>query len=89
MLSQALERANLAVQLDGNNEIDGAILAYEQACELLEAAVRADNSIVNRQRLMVVVSFKQRARDGNPSQKRIPILPQRERKKNIKIKKKY
>ena len=39
MLSSALEKANLAVELDKESNFDAAVRAYAEACDLLDRAI--------------------------------------------------
>ena len=56
MLSQALSRANSAVQLDNAQDFRGAIEAYEDACQLLHQVMLRSSGNEDRSKLQTIVS---------------------------------
>ena len=58
MLSQALEKANMAVQLDNAQNFEGAIDAYEEACRLLHEVMLRSSGDDDRKKLEAIVSAK-------------------------------
>lgn len=74
MLSKALQKANTAVLLDNAANFEGAIDAYQDACELLQQVMlRSNGGDVEKYKLLEIVSTK----DAHPSKffQRIPFLP--------------
>lgn len=54
MLSQALAKANQAVLLDNAQNIQGAIEAYHEACDILEQVMTRSNDIDDRKKLSAI-----------------------------------
>lgn len=57
ILRSALQKANVAVQCDSNNDVLGAINAYKEAITLLERVLSTVEKDNDKQRLMSIVSF--------------------------------
>jgi hypothetical protein len=57
MLSRALQKANHAVVLDHNSNFEGAIRAYNEACELLEQVMVRSSGGEDRRKLEAIVSI--------------------------------
>jgi hypothetical protein len=55
MLSRALEKANTAVQLDNAQNIEGARLAYLEACGLLQQVLQRTAGKEDRDKLEAIV----------------------------------
>ena len=58
LLSKALAKANHAVVLDGKQNVEGAILAYGDACNLLRQVMVRSSGEDDRRKLEAVVSLK-------------------------------
>lgn len=57
MLSKALAKANTAVLLDNAENFEGAIEAYQDACELLQyVMLRSNGGDVEKYKLLEIVS---------------------------------
>lgn len=56
MLSRALQKANTAVQLDNAQNLEGARLAYSEACDLLEQVLRRTSADEDKRKLEAIVS---------------------------------
>lgn len=56
MLSKALQRANLAVQLDKQQNFEGARESYAEACELLEQVLQRTHADDDKRKLEAIVS---------------------------------
>ncbi|KAM4065926.1 microtubule interacting and transport domain-containing protein [Hirsutella rhossiliensis] len=54
MLSRALEKANTAVQLDNAQNLEGARLAYSEACELLQQVLQRTTGDEDKQKLEAI-----------------------------------
>lgn len=54
MLSQALEKANAAVQLDNSRNFTGARFAYAEACDLLHQVLQRTNGEDDRKKLEAI-----------------------------------
>ena len=59
MLSRALQKANLAVQLDNQQNFEGARESYAEACDLLHHVLHRTNGEDDRQKLKAIVSSHQ------------------------------
>ena len=59
MLSRALQKANLAVQLDNQQNFEGARESYAEACDLLRHVLQRTNGEDDRQKLKAIVSSDQ------------------------------
>lgn len=55
MLSRALEKAHTAVQLDNAQNLEGARLAYSEACELLLQVLQRTTGDEDKQKLENIV----------------------------------
>lgn len=55
MLSRALEKANTAVQLDNAQNLEGARLAYAEACELLQQVLHRTTGDEDKLKLEAIV----------------------------------
>lgn len=58
MLSRALQRANLAVQLDNQQSFEGARESYAEACEILQQVLQRTNGEEDKKKLDAIVSTK-------------------------------
>jgi len=56
MLSRALQKANTAVQLDNAGNVEGARMAYSEACGLLEQVLQKTSAEEDRNKLEAIVS---------------------------------
>lgn len=56
MLSRALQKANTAVQLDNAQNLEGARLAYAEACDLLQQVLRRTTADEDKRKLEAIVS---------------------------------
>ena len=56
MLSKALQKAHHAVTLDSHSNYEGAMIAYEEACALLQKVMIRSSGIEDRLKLEAVVS---------------------------------
>lgn len=57
MLSKALQKANTAVLLDNAQNFEGAVLAYSEACELLQQVMMRTSGEDDRAKLEAIVSL--------------------------------
>lgn len=64
MLSHALQKANVAVQLDNNQDIWGARQAYGEACSLLQNVLQRTSAQEDKRKLDAIVSIGSPRRDG-------------------------
>ena len=69
LLSKALAKANHAVVLDGKTNVEGAILAYGDACTLLRQVMIRSSGDDDRRKLEAVVSRQQKV-----IKSRLPML---------------
>jgi hypothetical protein len=58
MLSKALQKANTAVLLDNAQNIEGAVQAYSEACNLLQQVMMRSSGDEDRRKLETIVSLK-------------------------------
>jgi hypothetical protein len=58
MLSKALQKANTAVLLDNAQNIEGAVQAYSEACNLLQQVMLRSSGDEDRRKLETIVSLK-------------------------------
>lgn len=58
MLSRALQKANTAVQLDNAQNLEGARIAYSEACELLQQVLRRTSGDEDKRKLEAIVSTR-------------------------------
>jgi hypothetical protein len=56
MLSKALQKANHAVVLDNAQNFEGAVEAYNDACELLQQVMLRSSGEDDRRKLEAIVS---------------------------------
>lgn len=56
MLSRALQKANDAVLLDNDSDLDGAVAAYQEACALLKKVMMRSSVLDDRKKLDSIVS---------------------------------
>jgi hypothetical protein len=56
MLSKALQKANMAVQLDNAENPEGAREAYAEACDLLQQVLQRTGGEEDRKKLEAIVS---------------------------------
>ncbi|XWW93252.1 hypothetical protein V2A60_001184 [Cordyceps javanica] len=54
MLSRALQKANTAVQLDNAQNLEGARIAYSEACELLQQVLRRTSGDEDKRKLEAI-----------------------------------
>ncbi len=59
MLSRALQKANTAVQLDNAQNLEGARIAYSEACDLLQQVLRRTSGDDDKRKLEAIVSKSQ------------------------------
>lgn len=55
MLSKALQKANTAVQLDNAGNVEGARIAYSEACALLQQVLQRTSGEEDRNKLEAIV----------------------------------
>lgn len=56
MLSRALQKANTAVQLDNAQNLEGARVAYSEACDLLQQVLKRTSADEDKRKLEAIVS---------------------------------
>ncbi|KAF2028402.1 hypothetical protein EK21DRAFT_69924 [Setomelanomma holmii] len=60
MLSMALQKETTAVQLDNAQDFEGAVKAYENACELLQQVILHITQVEEKSKLAAIVSYRRR-----------------------------
>jgi hypothetical protein len=58
MLSKALQKANHAVLLDSAQNVEGAVAAYKDACDLLQQVMIRSSTDDDRRKLEVIVGYQ-------------------------------